>query len=141
MKNDLTTLFSNLDLKLTPLRNDVMSIILEAEQPLSAYDILDRLRKIREGAEPPTVYRVLEFLVSHHIVHRIDSQNTYVLCSQREVLNEQHKTVLVVCDHCQACFEYIDVALAKSIEEFAQKKKIKINSSLIKLSGICEKCQ
>ena len=51
-------------LKLTPQRRQVMALLLEQDDPASAYDLLDALqRRHQPGAKPPTIYRALDFLV------------------------------------------------------------------------------
>ena len=41
--------------QLTELRRQVLRLVLEAEQPVGAYALLDRLKDLRGGAAPPTV--------------------------------------------------------------------------------------
>src|SRR5690606_40355354 len=64
-------------LRLTPIRAHVLGLIAEAEQPIKAYDLLDR---VREGdgpgaAGPPTVYRALDFLLANGFIHKLQSVN------------------------------------------------------------------
>ena len=107
MKKQLTAFPLNKnEIKITPLRRDVLSILSKARNPLSAYDVLEKLKKIRQGAEPPTVYRVLNFLEEAKMVHRIESQKTYVCCSQQASHGTQHETVLLFCRKCKKSFEY-----------------------------------
>ena len=49
--------------QLTPLRRQVLRLVLTAEQPMGAYALLDRLREERGVAAPPTVYRALDFQI------------------------------------------------------------------------------
>jgi Fur family transcriptional regulator, zinc uptake regulator len=51
--------------QLTPLRRQVLALVLDAEAPVGAYALLDRLKAGRPGAAPPTVYRALDFLLEH----------------------------------------------------------------------------
>ena len=50
--------------QLTALRRQVLRLVLEAEQPVGAYALLDKLKDLRGGAAPPTVYRALDFLLA-----------------------------------------------------------------------------
>jgi Fur family zinc uptake transcriptional regulator len=45
---------------LTPLRKMVLTFLLEADRPIKAYDMLQKLRDDR-SANPPTIYRTLGF--------------------------------------------------------------------------------
>ena len=58
--------------RITEPREHVLSIIASAEQPLTAYDVLDLLGQKLDKPKPPTAYRALEFLVKHGFIHRID---------------------------------------------------------------------
>src|SRR5579862_8652027 len=66
------------NIKLTPLRVDVFNLICKSKQPITAYELLRQLRQTRSNAEPPTVYRVLEFLQSANLIHRIETSNAYI---------------------------------------------------------------
>ena len=59
-------------MRLTPLRQDILDILRANNKPLGAYEILEKLKHKRPNAEPPTVYRVLDFLIDSKCVHRIE---------------------------------------------------------------------
>ena len=51
--------------KLTPLRKQVLEIIVAAgDEPLSAYQILERMGAGAKRPAPPTAYRAIDFLSS-----------------------------------------------------------------------------
>ena len=66
--------------RLTAQRRRVLELVLGAGRPLGAYELLDALRREGGGAGPPTVYRALEFLVAHGLVHRIETLHAFVGC-------------------------------------------------------------
>lgn len=141
MKKKLTAFsLSKNQIKITPLRRDILSILSTAKNPLSAYDVLEKLKKIRKGAEPPTVYRVLDFLEEAKMVHRIQSQKTYVCCSQRAYPGIQHETVLLFCRKCKKSFEYEGKEISRSIKQFAAQNKFIIDDTLIEIKGTCHRC-
>ena len=61
--------------QLTPLRRDVLRLVLEAEAPIGAYALLDQLKASRAKAAPPTVYRALDFLLEQGLIHRLERLN------------------------------------------------------------------
>ena len=65
--------------RLTPIRKQILSLILAYPNVVKAYEILADLRKIKSNAAPPTVYRALDFLVHIGVLHRADSLNGYVV--------------------------------------------------------------
>ena len=50
--------------RLTPLRKEVLELILNASAPMGAYDLLAKIKGHADRpAAPPTVYRTLDFLL------------------------------------------------------------------------------
>ena len=50
--------------RLTPLRKEVLELILNASGPMGAYDLLAKIKNNSDRpAAPPTVYRTLDFLL------------------------------------------------------------------------------
>lgn len=127
-------------IKLTELRKDILSILYRKKKPMGAYEILAALKKKRPNAEPPTVYRVLEFLVDAKLVHRVESQNSYVCCSSLLKEKSQHKAILLYCKKCHQSFEFEDKSIFISIDTFAKKHKLDIDDALIEIKGVCESC-
>ena len=56
----------------------MLELLLEADGPLKAYDLIAAFGEGGEPAKPPTVYRALEFLERLGFAHRIESLNAYV---------------------------------------------------------------
>lgn len=141
MKNELINhLCENQNIKLTQLRKDIISILYSKNKPMGAYDILEKLKKKRTSAEPPTVYRVLNYLVEKKIIHRIESQSTYVCCSHLTKDLSHHQAILLFCKLCQQCYEYENEDVFNSITKFAKQNNLKIDDSLIEINGICQTC-
>ncbi len=124
---------------LTPLRQDILAILRSNSKPLGAYDILNRLKKKRPNAEPPTVYRVLDFLITAKFIHRIEAQNTYVCCSHPSD-EDSHKTLLFLCKNCDKSFEFEDKIIFDSINKFSKKYKLEVDDALIEIKGLCQDC-
>ena len=58
-------------LRLTPVRERVLQLLLESHNALGAYDLLEKLKADGLGSQPPVAYRALEFLVAHGFAHKI----------------------------------------------------------------------
>ncbi|HSM41507.1 MAG TPA: transcriptional repressor, partial [Afifellaceae bacterium] len=58
----------------------VFDTLLAADGPLSAYDILDRLRD-KGFRAPLQVYRALDKLLALGLVHRLESLNAFIACA------------------------------------------------------------
>jgi Fur family zinc uptake transcriptional regulator len=138
------SLLKNLSLhkgvKLTDLRKDVLNILYNNKTPMGAYEVLEELKQHREGAEPPTVYRVLKFLADAKLVHRIEANNTYVCCSHLLEESAEHKAILLLCKICEKIYEYTDSGILKAIMQFADRQGLEVDDSVIEMKGVCQNC-
>ena len=123
---------------LTDLRRDVLQMILEAEAPSTAYQLLDRLRLQRGTATPPTIYRVLEFLVAHGLVHRVERLNAFVGCVGDE--GHRHQAQFLICTICHRVTELEDHGVAHALERATAAKGFRTTRSTIEVEGICVDC-
>jgi Fur family transcriptional regulator, zinc uptake regulator len=65
--------------KLSRNQSEILACLRKAKEPMSAYAILDRVRK--SGiSHPPTVYRALNDLMEKGMVHRLQSRSAFVAC-------------------------------------------------------------
>lgn len=125
-------------IKLTPLREDVLALIYSAPQPIGAYELLRKLRKKRPNAEPPTVYRVLEFLLDQHLIHRVESLNAYVCCIQPE---GPHQSQLLLCKHCGGAREVDDPLILEALAQCAETHGFVVENQLTEIRGTCTNCR
>jgi Fur family zinc uptake transcriptional regulator len=89
--------------RLTPPRRRVLELLLVADGPLKAYDLIAAYGEGGEPAKPPTVYRALEFLERLGFAHRIESLNAYVPC---RMTGAAHSAAFLICDCCGATEEF-----------------------------------
>src|SRR5687768_14431335 len=104
--------------RLTPQRRRVLELVWTSHAPVGAYALLDALRQSGIRAQPPTVYRALEFLVSHGLVHRLESQNAFVGCISPARL---HAAQFLICTKCRAAAELEDAEIDAAIATSAQQ--------------------
>jgi Fur family zinc uptake transcriptional regulator len=109
--------------RLTELRRRVLEIVWASHSPVGAYDILELLRRERRRAAPPTVYRTLEFLCEHRLVHRIDTLNAFVGCT---FPGAPHRPYFLLCSHCGTAAEIDDRELGRAVG---------------RLKGLCPHCR
>jgi Fur family transcriptional regulator, zinc uptake regulator len=83
-------------LALTPVRKRVLELLLEANAPVKAYDLLAALRP-GANAQPPTIYRALDFLTRAGLVHRVEALNAYTACLHA---GGRGAAELYVCEAC-----------------------------------------
>jgi Fur family zinc uptake transcriptional regulator len=122
---------------LTPHCQKVLALLDKSPKPLTAYDILDKLRKHGIKA-PPTVYRALETLTEQGLVHRIETLGAFVACHEHE--SDHSHAQFAVCRECGSVEEIHDAQLTASIKKLAASLKFRIEREMLELMGLCSKC-
>lgn len=123
---------------LTELRRSVLELILSADGPLTAYQLLDQLKAVRKSAVPPTVYRALEFLLENRLVHRIERLNAFVPCTEAD---HDHKDVqFLICGTCGTVAEIEDSGVARALAKAAEKEGFRPAHAMVELDGVCAAC-
>ena len=89
--------------RMTAQRRRVLALLLEAGEPVKAYDLIARFGEDGQAAKPPTVYRALEFLERLGMAHRIASISAYVAWSDEG--DAVHAAAFLICDCCGATRE------------------------------------
>lgn len=124
--------------QLTALRRDVLSLILSADGPLTAYQLLDQLKKTRKNAVPPTVYRALDFLLENRLIHRIERLNAFIPCTEAD--HDHHAVQFLICGQCGTVAEIEDRAVSKALEQAAERKGFHTSAAMVELDGTCATC-
>lgn len=124
-------------LRLTATRRRVLELILAAEGPVKAYDLLDELKRERPGAAPPTVYRALDFLLDNHFIHRLETLNAFVSCIHPD---HQHHGQFLICEGCQTVTEVHDAGLLRALDEAARDHGFTSRHQVLEIYGRCKAC-
>lgn len=128
---------ARLDLRLTPLRRDVLELIADSEAPTKAYQLLDRLRDRHPNAAPPTVYRALDFLLENGFIHKLESISSYISCPHPAV---KHQVPFLICDQCTNAVEVCDPRVAELIEAQARSLGFQAHGHTLEVHGLCASC-
>ena len=123
--------------QLTELRRQVLSLILQADGPLTAYQLLDRLRETRKGAVPPTVYRALDFLLEQRLIHKVERLNAYIACIES---GHPHPAQFLICGTCGAVTEIEDRAAAAALQHAAEQQGFHTRNAVVEIEGTCALC-
>ncbi len=124
--------------RLTPQRQAVLELIWSSHKPVGAYALLEQLRELGHNGQPPTVYRALDFLLQHGLIHRIESLNAYTGCRHP---GEHHTGQFLICSQCQQVAELDDPSLGSRIEDSAARHGFVADSQVIEIRGTCPQCQ
>jgi len=121
--------------RLTAPRRRVLELLLRADAPLKAYDLIAAFGRDGVPAKPPTVYRALEFLERLGFAHRIESLNAYVPCR----LEGGHSAAFLICDCCGEA-EEIAPDFAAQIA-LAQAAGYTVRVVTLEARGLCAACR
>ena len=131
--------------RLTDLRREVLGLILEAKAPTGAYDLLEKLRATRDRAAPPTVYRALDFLLEHGLIHRLERLSAYIGCvadpHEHEGHDHDHAAQFLICRNCRKVIEIEDDELAHALSDAAARLGFTVAGATIEAEGLCASCQ
>ena len=128
--------------KLTPARRRVLELLMQAGQPVKAYDLISAFGEGDDGpAKPPTVYRALEFLERQGLAHRIESLSAYVACLRGAgSAGGGHAAAFLICDCCGKTRE-VDTPLGDALRVLADQSGYTLQTVAIEAHGRCAACQ
>lgn len=126
-------------LKYTEQREIVLSILLQADEHLTAEEVYNQIKKDFPDSNVgiATVYRALSFLEE---VELIASINFGTDGKKYESNTKSHHDHLI-CTDCGKIVEFFDDEIEKRQEKIAKVNKFKITDHSMQLYGLCENCQ
>ena len=137
--------------RFTPLRQQIYALVLQANKPVGAYDLITQLQQLRlkltnenannqaqKNVAPPTVYRSLEFLLSEGLIHQLTSLNAYIPCCHPRA---RHTAAFLICEHCQRVQECSSLPVQEMMSFAEQDVGFIVAHSVIELTGRCQNCQ
>lgn len=127
------------NVSLTPLRQKVLKLLWEeGHSAVKAYDLLEKLQKVDPGAKPVTIYRALDFLLENRLIHKLESQNSFIGCNHPTY---QHNCAFLICNTCNEVTECCNNGkLLDAITANIDSKLFHIESVTLEIHGTCQKC-
>ena len=124
--------------------SNILGALEHASRPLSAYDLLDKLRPTGVSA-PLTIYRALDKLIASGKVHRSESLNAFVACRNGEhhghgAAPTRSAVAFAICDHCGHVDEFLDAEVFGRLDESLGRRGFQVRSSAIEVRGLCAAC-
>ena len=109
----------------------------EAEGPLKAYEILDRLKE--KGVRAPmTVYRALEGLEQKGYIHKLEAMNAFVPCNHEGPHEVQ---VFLVCENCASAKEVELEGVEAGLRPVLRRSEFRMKTARLEARGLCANCQ
>ncbi|MCS0504772.1 Fur family transcriptional regulator [Ancylobacter mangrovi] len=125
-------------IQFTSLRRAILQLLVEAQQPLGAYDIIERLEEVLgRRISPPTVYRVLDFLLEQKLLTRIESRNAFVPCAHPD---HAHTCIFFICRSCGTSTEIENPILEGLFDQAAAGLGFQVDRRVVEIEGRCAAC-
>ena len=140
--------------RLTPQRREILSLILSAGKPVGAYDLLEQIKTPERKPAPPTVYRALEFLLEHGLIHRIERLSAFVPCvhllhahhtddcsqKYKDDTPHLHTAQFLICRECKSTSEISTPHILEAIKQSCQPRGFIAQNAFIEIEGLCSGC-
>jgi Fur family zinc uptake transcriptional regulator len=129
-------------LRLTDKRCKVLKILLQASEPMSAYDIADQFKYIfSESLSAMSAYRMLDFLMQANLVHKLETSNQYLACSHISCEHDHELPQFLICDQCHTVKEIgLGKQLLKELKVSIENTGFVLFSQQLELHGVCVVC-
>ncbi|GJE56740.1 MULTISPECIES: Fur family transcriptional regulator [Methylobacterium] len=127
------------DLQFTRLRRDVLGAVAGQAKPMGAYDIAERLSGSGKRVAAVSVYRALDFLTEHGLVHRIASRNAFVSCGHDH--GERDGLLFLICRSCGGIDEMTSPAIESQLHHAVAEAGFTPTSRIIEVEGECGACR
>ncbi|NKF49231.1 transcriptional repressor [Shewanella sp. WXL01] len=128
--------------KLTVKRKNVLSVLLDANKPLSAYEIVDLYRDTyKETLAPMSVYRMLDVLSEQSLVHKLSSENKYLACAHITCDHEHQVPQFLICKSCGKVAEIgIQASVIDALNASIEQAEFQLVNTQIELQCLCKDC-
>ena len=123
--------------RLTGPRRRVLELLLAADGPVKAYDLIAGFGATGEAAKPPTVYRALEFLERLGFAHRLESLNAYVTCRHP---HHHDMAAFAICEECGSVKEFTDSQISERLAHWSESNAFSPKKVTVEVRGLCESC-
>ena len=128
--------------RFTAKRKLVLEALLSSDKSLSAYELADYCRA-EQGSEmlPMSVYRILDFLASERLVHRIKTTNKFIACSHISCNHEHKAWQFLICQNCDKVEEVdLEKSILNKITDAIQEVGFQVAGRQFELEGVCSDC-
>ena len=91
-------------IRFTKRRKQVLSVLIEADVALSAYEIAERCNADSDSNMPAmSVYRILDLFQEQNFIHKLEIANKYVCCSHISCSHEHNRSQFLICGLLPPC--------------------------------------
>jgi Fur family ferric uptake transcriptional regulator len=120
-------------------RERVIELLSSEPCALSAVEIEDRLRAGGRATGRASVYRVLELLLEHGLVERVEVGDGQARYERSHPGGDHHHHL--VCERCGRLVAFDDPGLERAIDRLSDRLGVKVASHDVLLRGACPRCK
>ena len=130
-------------IRFTKRRKQVLSVLIEADVALSAYEIAERCNAGSDSNMPAmSVYRILDLLQDQNLIHRLEIANKYVSCSHMTCSHEHDQSQFLICGGCRHVEEiYLSPDAVDALQTAARSVGFSAISPQLEIKGWCAECR
>lgn len=124
---------------LTPARRAALDILIKANRPVGAYEMIDMMAD-EQGKRPApiSVYRALGYLLDNGLAHRLASRNAFVVCGHAHEAEEP--VIFLICEECGDVREATSPNLTRELAGLSSAAGFQPHTRVVEIAGRCERC-
>lgn len=129
--------------RFTKRRKQVLSVMIEADAALSAYEIAERCNAGSGNKMPAmSVYRILDLFEEHHFIHKLEIANKYVCCSHISCSHDHNTSQFLICGSCRYVEEInLSEDVVQVLQTAASASGFSTISPQLEIKGQCKQCK
>ena len=130
-------------IRFTKRRKQVLSVLIEADVALSAYEIAKRCNAGNDSNMPAmSVYRILDLFQEQNLIHKLDTANKYVCCAHISCSHEHDNSQFLICGSCRHVEEInLSEDAVKALQTAASAAGFSAISPQLEIKGRCSRCE
>ncbi len=136
-QHDCKTELRDVDLKATPARLALLSLLETTEEPLDIAMILAALKAQGIDVDQATVFRIINLLTEKGIVKQVQLREGKFRY-EHAARGEHHH---LYCERCGAIEDISDCNIESLEKEIGEKKQFLVKSHSLEFFGVCQQCQ
>ena len=130
-------------IRFTKRRKQVLSVMIEANVALSAYEIAERCNAGSDSKMPAmSVYRILDLFQEQNLIHKLDLANKYVCCAHISCSHEHDNSQFLICGSCRHVEEIsLSEDAVQALQNAASAAGFNAISPQLEIKGRCSRCE
>jgi Fur family zinc uptake transcriptional regulator len=118
-------------------QSDVLKVLERHDKPMTAYAILDQMKRDEPALAAPTIYRTLTALTQQGRAHKLESMKAFVPC---RCDHEEAVPVLAVCEACGTVEEHDGSQVLPHLKALSAQSAFHATRHIVEIHGRCQNC-